>query len=706
MALTPWEQMTVDKLRREKEKAELADYTEKQSNSDVGIPIKKISTYIMKVWQQNQTDNKHVRAEMIRHLRRTRGEYEPQKLANIKAFKGSEIYIRNSENKCRSAESWIKDIYRGDNDLPWVLEPTELPDVPANISQQIQQEIYIKGQELQLQLEQQAAMSGVPFDPQQVVQVMQKWQEESEEQYKIELSKEAKEKCKNSEKTIRDQNQECNFNAAFEDCLWYFVRTKAGILKGPILTKKAKQQWQLTESGDYAFIATDTLVPDTYAVSPFNFYPSRNMAKIGDGDTIEIHKLSKKAISDLIGTTGYDDLQIKAVLDRLQSGSLKPKWLVIEDETLVKQVEREKNLNTRPTTGTTIFTEQEDEVYALEFYGTIQGDLLIDWGVKGNIDPHKFYQCNCWQIDKHVIKVVLNPDPIGRKPYHISSWAKSPHWIWGESLHEMAEPIEDMLNAIARALQNNVGIASGPQVEINIDRCDDKTALYPWKRWYSTSLQMKEGPAINFYQPNMHVQELITAYQHFSRVLDELTVPAYAQGAAQSGVTNGTATVFTQLLAAASRALKAVVANIDNDIITPYIQMCYDYNMKYTSDDSIKGDARVVAKGVSGLLAKEQEAQRKVEYLQAAANPVFSQILGSKNIGAILAQIAKANNIHLPDMERLSGDGTLEDLITEMLKTQAGVDPNQMTGQMGAGGTPQNAQNLLPNGAEQGVVSG
>ncbi|MTV59169.1 hypothetical protein GM547_14085, partial [Streptococcus pneumoniae] len=74
-----------------------------------------------------------------------------------------------------------------------------------------------------------------------------------------------------------------------------------------------------------------------------------------------------------------------------------------------------------------------------------------------------------------------------------------------------------------------------------------------------------------------------------------MTVPAYAQGASQSGVTAGTATVFTQLLAAASRSIKAVVANIDDDIVVPYTQMCYDYNMKFTNDNTIKGDAHVVA---------------------------------------------------------------------------------------------------------------
>jgi hypothetical protein len=335
--------------------------------------------------------------------------------------------------------------------------------------------------------------------------------------------------------------------------------------------------------------------------------------------------------------------------------------------------------------------------------------LLIEWGLEGDIDPNLQYQANCWKIGDHVIKAVINPDSLGRKPYHVTSWAKNPAWIWGEGLLEFAEPIEDILNSITRALQNNIAIASGPQVEINIDRCDDKSPLYPWKRWMSTGAQMKEAPAINFYQPQMHTGELIQAWSHFAKVLDEMTVPAYAQGASQSGVTAGTATVFTQLLAAASRSIKAVVANIDDDIITPYIQMCYDYNMKFGTDASTKGDARVVAKGVAGLLAKEQASQRKVEFMQMMANPLYSQILGQKNLGSMIAQVAKSQDINLPDIARLDGSEEMEMTIQQILQAQAGipqVDPNQANGQMQAGGSPTAPQGMNPDGSEAGVVNG
>ena len=674
------------------------------------LVVKKLATHIGKIWQQNQRDNKQVRTEMISALRRSRGEYEPMKLAAIRKFMGSEAYFRSAENKARSADSWVKDIYRGDTDLPWSLEPTALPDLPEETRQMIIQQT----QQQASVIEQEILATGLMPDPLEVSRLMQKYYEEQLDKEQDNLRKTAEDKCKRAADAIRDQNQEGGWNDAFKEFLYYFIRLKAGIIKGPILTKKKKQSWQPTPGGGYELTTTDALVHDVYCVSPFNFFPSKGMKNINDGDVIEVHELSKQAIADLIGVPGYSDEEVRLVIDKYSSGSLKAKWFTIEDETAVKQVTKEKNYQNQTSPLTQNSTDLASEtILAQEFYGTVSGSLLIEWGIEGEVDPQSQYQVNCWKIGDHVIKAVLNPDTLGRKPYHVSSWAKNPEWIWGEGLLEFAAPIEDAMNAIIRSMINNAAIASGPMVEEDKDRIEENTPIYPWRKIRSTSNQMKnDGPAVNYYQPQMHLQELISAWQFLSKVLDEMTVPAYAQGASQSGVTAGTATVFTQLLAAATRSIKAVVANLDDDIFTPYIQMSYDYLMKFSDDESIKGDARVVAKGVSGLLAKEQQSHQKIELLQMVSNPAYMQVLGAKNIGALLAQIIKGQDIELPDLDRLDGDEHADQIIQQILMSQAGVqahteDPNNMNGQAASGGGGiQQAQGELANGEKAGVALG
>lgn len=673
------------------------------------LVVKKLARHIEKVWQQVQKDNKQPRLDMVNILRRVRGEYDPNKLTAIRAFKGSEAYIRTGENKARAAESWIKDIYRADVEPVFELEPTAVPDLPDETLEEIKLQV----QEQALMIEARLAESGV-VDRQEVARLMNEFHEEAINNAKDELVKSAKERCKRAADLIRDQNQEGGWNDAFKEFLYYFIRLKAGIIKGPILTKKPKTFWRPGEDGNYSLQTEDVLVHDVYCVSPFNFYPAKGMKKVGDGDIIEIHELSKQAIASLIGVPGYDAEELRAVIAKYEKGELKAKWFIIEDETVVKQVTKEKNATspTTPPTQNTTDTATEN-ILAMEFSGTVSGKLLLEWSEGSDkpltgVDPQRQYQANCWKIGDHVVKAVINPDSLGRKPYHISSWAKNPEWIWGEGLLEFAAPLEDALNAIMRALINNIAIASGPMCEIDRDRVDMRQPIYPWRQIESTSMQMKsEGPAVNYYQPQMHAQELITAWQFVAKVLDEMTVPAYVQGASQSGVTTGTATVFTQLLSAATRSVKAMVANIDDDIITPYNQMCYDNLMQLSSDDTIKGDARAVARGIYGLQAKEQQSQRKVELLTTVANPAYMQILGAKNVGALLAQVIKGQDIKLPDLDRLEGDETVEAQVSAMLSAQSGIDPNQMTGQIGAGSnSPAQPQGVNPDGSQAGVVNG
>jgi len=662
-----------------------------------------LAQYIHKVWIQNQQDFKHVRQEMVRLLRRVRGEYDPNKLTQIKSFRGSETYLREVEKKARAATSWIQDIYRSDVDLPWHIEPTAVVDLPDERMEQIK----LKTQYQAMALGQRLKDAGLQLPPDEIAKLIQDYYDEQIDKAVADLNKEAAERSERASLLIRDQNQEGGWDKAFKDFLYYFVRLKFAVIKGPILTKKPKQVWQYDPETGAQLVVEEQLVNDCYCVSPFNFFPSKGMSTINDGDTIEIHDLTLDSLYKMIGVPGYSDVELRAVIAKFEAGKIKSRWFTIDDETEVQRVNKDiKDSHGTPGFGSsTAGSGKETSVLAQEFYGTVSGKLLLDWGSTEPLDPQRQYQANCWRIDQHVIKAVITPDPLGRKPYHISSWAKNPEWIIGEGLIEFGGPIEDAMNAIIRALINNVAIASGPLVEIDKDRVDSRDPLYPWRQILSSSDQMTgQGPAVNYYQPQMHAGELTLAYQFFGKLLDEMTVPAYAQGASQSGVTAGTATVFTELLAAAARSIKAVVANIDDDVITPYIEMCYDHNMKFSKDKLIKGDARIVARGVSGLQAKEQSAQRKVEFLQVMANPTFLAALGQENIASIISQVAKSQDIKLPDAKRMNGDLDVSAMIDQMLLSQAGVDPEQQNGQMSSGGgAPTKGQGLLPNGAKAGV---
>lgn len=667
--------------------------------------VKGISSHIDRVWRENQKAMQPVRRQMIDTLRRVRGEYDPEKLAAIRSFQGSEIFIRSGENKARCAESWIKDIYLSEDSFPVELKPTSVSDLPGDLEEQAVQAAYGKAQMFQEQM----LVSGVMLAPFEMQELTERYIGDEVDKARQQFENDAKKRLSRALTQIKDWNDEGGFSDAFREFLYWFVRVKFSVLKGPVMRKAKKRVWVQDElSGGYTVQVEDQLVADVYCVSPFNFFASQGMKRMSFGDVIELHELDRKSVTDLIGVPSYDENEVRAVLSEYAEGKLKGKWFTLDDEASVKEVAQSgKRYDTNPVTKESN-PDLNETIWAMEFYGSVPGRLLIEWGVEGDIDPDLEYQANCWKIGSHVVKALVNPDPYGRKPYFASSWAKNPFSVVaGEGLIEFAAPVEDALNAITRGIINNIAIASGPMVEEDKDRVPDDTPIFPWKKIRSTSMQMKnDGPAVNFYQPQMHCQELILAYQHFSKILDDMTVPAYVQGAAQTGVTAGTATVFTQLLAAAARSIKAVVSNLDDDVISPYFEMCYDLLMRTTTDETMKGDAQVVAKGVYALTAKEQQAQRKVEFLQVAVNPAYTQILGAKNIGAILAQIARSNDIVLPDMERLEGGDEMEAVLSQIVAAQTGFANQDMGQQAAGGGAPEEPQGTNADGSKAGVNNG
>jgi hypothetical protein len=88
----------------------------------------------------------------------------------------------------------------------------------------------------------------------------------------------------------------------------------------------------------------------------------------------------------------------------------------------------------------------------------------------------------------------LNYDPLGRKPYYLTSFEKVPGRIDGNGVADLCMDAQNMCNAAARALANNMGISSGPQVGVNVSRLpagEDITQMYPWKIWQFKSVRIR-----------------------------------------------------------------------------------------------------------------------------------------------------------------------------------------------------------------------
>ena len=588
-----------------------------------------LAGYVKMQWTTARTAREQtVEQRMFKSVRQRRGEYDPDKLAMIRQQGGSELYMMLTSNKCRGASAWLRDVLLGSGtDKPWTLKPSPSPSLPPEVLEElrtravneVQQYIMATGQEVP------------PTE-------LRKFLTGLREEFYNSLYEEAKTKVQGMERKMEDQLVEGGFIAAFDEFLDDLTTFPAAILKGPVVRNKNKLQWKQTGPGQYEPDVSETLCLEWERVDPMMVYPSPSSSSVDDGFFIERHKLRQQDLEALIGVEGYDDGAIRSALTDYGRGGLM-NWLFVDSEKAFAEG--------KSTTG--VMQNADREIDAIQFWGSVSGQMLLDWGLKEEEvpDPIKNYPVEVWLVGTYVIKAMLNYHPLANKPYYKASYEDIPGSFWGNSVCDLIRDCQDVCNSVGRALVNNAGIASGPQVGINSDRLppgEDIEQMYPWKIWQFTSDPMgSTAEAITFFQPNLNVAELMAVFEKFSVLADEYSsIPRYMTGDSPTGGAGRTASGMSMLMTNANKSMKQVVGNIDNSVMTPLLQRLYFYNMKYGEDQMLKGDVQIVAKGAIGVVAKESAQVRRNEFLNViGSNPMFTQIVGADGIAAILREAAK-----------------------------------------------------------------
>ena len=592
-----------------------------------------LAAHLRHLWEPAKRAKLPIETKMFKALRQRNGEYE-QTIANaIAAQGGSSVYMMVTETKCRGAESWLRDILLEDGKIPFLVSPSPKPSINPDMEQMITDKF---GQKVM-----QSMQSGQPQDP----DAQEDMKELAEQEVRNEIMEEAQETSDAMQVLIEDQFAEGGMIEGFSAFISDLATYPNAFLKGPVVRKQRKMKWVKGVDGKYAPDVTEELVPTYTRVDPYRMYPEPGVSSINEGFVFEHHRLSRPELAALKGVPGYDDDAISKVLEEMPASSTGT-WLNPNYQTQAT-LEQKYNIWDRPTA----------TVDALEFTGKIPGSKLIEWGMTSEEvpDPDKEYDCNAWLIDRWVIKATMNYDPLGRNPYYTSSFVKRPGAFWGSSIPELIDDIQNMCNAAARALVNNMGLASGPMVEVNIDRMpadEEITTLTPWRIFQVTNDPMGSGqPAIRFNQPQSNAQELMMVYTHFTKLADDQSgIPAYVYGDMNVAGAGRTASGLSMLMGSAGKGIRQVIMHIDMDVIGPVVEAQYDWNMRYVDDDSIKGDSQTCPKGAIQLATKEQENVRRMEFLQATSNPMDSQIVGIPGRAAILREVAKGLNMPTDDI--------------------------------------------------------
>ena len=647
------------------------------ANSETAI--QQLAAYIREKWTYARTAKEQtVEQRMLKSIRARRGEYDPDKYAQLKEQGSATIYMFLTSNKCRAASSWLRDVLlTGADDKPWTLKPNPVPDMEPDLLGDLMMRAQ---QQLEIMLSQ-----GIDPTAEEVKQMLLDFKDQAMRQ----LHEIATETALRMEKKMHSQLLEGNWTTSFAHFIDDLVTFPSAILKGPVVRNRPVLKWVKAGSeGEYNLDVQMQLVLEWERVDPFMLYPAPDASGVNDGYMIERHKLSRADLHSMIGVEGYSDGAIRQVIEEYGRGGLRD-WIYVDVS----------KANAEGKSTVAVGQNPSELIDALQYWGSVQGQVLRDWGMSEDEipDPLAEYAIEAWLVGRWIIKAAVNPDPLGRKPYFKSSYEEVPGAFWGNSVADLCRDTQDMCNATARALVNNMSLASGPQVVYNIDRLpqgENVTQLFPWKIWQVTSDPLSGNQApVQFFQPQTQANELLMVYEKFAILADEYTgIPRYMTGGTPQGGAGRTASGMSMLMTNAGKSIKQVIANIDEHVIKPCIDRLYYYNMRYSPDPDLKGDVRIQARGAASLMEKEAAQQRRNEFLTVALNsPAAQQVVGMEGIAELLRQAAQTLDMNVDAIvppKEVMKQRQMEMQMMQAQQLAIAQSAAQQNGQAQAGGTP------------------
>jgi hypothetical protein len=462
---------------------------------------------------------------------------------------------------------------------------------------------------------------------------------------------------------IQDRLHDADWLRQFGDFIYNFVVYPAAIMKTPAVVVKPWKRWN-----GQRMVVERKLIRGVENISPFDFYPAPNAQSVQDAEyVIEVRRCSRSELVGYYSAPGFDGAGIKDVLSTYPTG-----WLE----------EREDGKEHNPEVDTDKYSiGLEDDAQGfydcVGFYGAIRGELLEEFGVEVG-SPDATYEAEIWTVNDIVIKAVLNPDPAGQRPFYVASFEPIPGAFWGECPVTRLRDVQRVCTATIVAMVRNMGLASGVLGEVESDRViddEDVNVIVPNTLREVKSVMGMQGRAYNFYTVPDISHQLLNVFERFMQYgYETIGIPRVAFGSTENiGTLGRTSGGVAMVLNQASKSVKFALRVLEENIIEPVVQSYIDYELMYSMDETIKGDIRVHARGVSGIVEKESQESKLQWALQSlsAYTTVVDQTTGQPivppaAIQRLLYQIFKISGI---STEGIFPDFDLQSAVTQDIQS-------------------------------------
>ncbi len=422
------------------------------------------------------------------------------------------------------------------------------------------------------------------------------------------FKKYAQEASQRMENRISDQLVECDYSRVGRNVLFSGNLYGTGILKGPLVQRKERVQYQ-SKNGRWQAKATSYVTPYAEACSIWRFYPDMSATCIDDCRYVwESHILTTAAMQELASRKSFDGKELRDYMDAHPDG------YVSEDKRYYTDL---LEMGDRQTVST---YSHRGKYELLERWGWLSREELMSAGVMiDQKDKRRAWFANLWMTpDGIVVKAVIAPLAATKYPYYLYYYDKDETSIFGEGIATLMREDQQKINAAQRALLDHAAITAGPIFVLDgtqLDMTDDPFAIHPFKVYVKT----KQGsglPVQAVELPHNAINQLAEIASLFDREADDITgIPKFVEsGQNPTSGAASTATGLSMLISRSNTVIKQLIRQYD-DVTAGFIRALYHWNMKYSKDDSIKGDFDVKATGSTTIMAKEMRNQQLVAYI-------------------------------------------------------------------------------------------
>lgn len=558
---------------------------------------------------------------------------------------GPDIVMDISSPIVKNIVGLIRDIFVGSTAQPYTINATPVVELPEDVEAQLLEKI-------ERELETFIAINGGD------VNAVRAQVTEMRAAVQLEENRKANVAAERLRTIIADRLYDADWEAQFIDFIDHFCIYPAAIMKAPAVNTRTVMRWD----GTTVSPTTET-VRQVENISPFDFFPAPYATDIQTADyVIERRRLTRNELLQLGSASGYDVDVIAEVFEANPNGAPLPYGSVDDDDISDTDIGDKTDM---------------DAFDALGYYGRIRNDLLAEYGIEfAEEEMHGASEAEVWVVGGRVIKCLLNPDPLGRRPFFKACFEKVPSSFWGASPAMKLRDTQRVCTASVRALVRNMQYSSGPIGEVRKGAVKDghaPNAIIPHTIRVVEEDNFGNGaPAYRFYTVPSLSNELVALFDKFMGYGYELIgIPRVAFGSPQGlGTLGRTAGGVSIILNQSTKAIKQALRMIESGLIEPVVQEFINYEIRTSNDPDIRGDIRVYARGVSGLMEQENKngdlewALQSISSMVGVVDPTTGQpIVPATAVQRILYTMFKNKGLStegiFPDFDRQEAFGEI-----------------------------------------------